>query len=529
MKPKSHTNKGRKRKCLFALLDALFLFLLGLYVFAGRDAVPFHGDEATFIRMSQDYYYIIQKRDLPRVLFRSFEQVWDRIQVEEQFQRTLIGAIPPLTIGLAWDLAGMNQTILNGFWVWRVPREGAPPGVEAWDWHTWELNVEQGNVPDEQLLQVARTPSALLTVFSVFVVFEISRRLMRSRLVAWISTLVYVTTPAILLNGRRAMQEGAMLFFTSLVIYIALRAIQEQKRPRTSWRRLTGWYLLLGMVSGLAVASKYSSLIIATAAYLAVMMAPLLSPGDPAAGQKSSFSKRHVCAAVGSGLLSGAVFFCFTPVWWAWWTNVALLAGLAILCLSVGKEPGWWLWIVRGITIIALIGVTPTASNAGPALLKPAWTIVTTRQDVMSSQAELFGCMDTLGDRISTLLNELFFAGPKYYEVEEWGKFEEISEQIAAYETTWLDGRGGGVFGGVALIVLMGCGVWAMVAQWHGGETLLVILWLAVPAAILLATNILPWQRYYITLHAQLSVIVGLGARQIERTIAPLIPCVLRR
>jgi hypothetical protein len=83
--------------------------------------------------------------------------------------------------------------------------------------------------------------------------------------------------------------------------------------------------------------------------------------------------------------------------------------------------------------------------------------------------------------------------------------------------------------GGVALIALMGCGVWAMIAQWRGGETLLIILWLAVPAVVLLATNILPWQRYYITLHAQLGVIVGLGAWQIEKTIASLVPCILRR
>jgi hypothetical protein len=36
-------------------------------------------------------------------------------------------------------------------------------------------------------------------------------------------------------------------------------------------------------------------------------------------------------------------------------------------------------------------------------------------------------------------------------------------------------------------------------------------LWLAVPATVLLLTNPLPWQRYYILLHAPIAVLAGLG------------------
>ena len=35
-------------KLSLILIDILFLGLLSLYVFAGKDAVPFHGDESTF-------------------------------------------------------------------------------------------------------------------------------------------------------------------------------------------------------------------------------------------------------------------------------------------------------------------------------------------------------------------------------------------------------------------------------------------------------------------------------------------------
>ncbi len=41
------------------------------------------------------------------------------------------------------------------------------------------------------------------------------------RLVAYFVSALYTLNPVILLNGRRALQEGSMLFFGMLVILIA--------------------------------------------------------------------------------------------------------------------------------------------------------------------------------------------------------------------------------------------------------------------------------------------------------------------
>jgi hypothetical protein len=53
-----------------SLLDAVWLVALALYILAGYDDVPFHGDESTLTYMSRDYHDLVQRRDLDSVLYR---------------------------------------------------------------------------------------------------------------------------------------------------------------------------------------------------------------------------------------------------------------------------------------------------------------------------------------------------------------------------------------------------------------------------------------------------------------------------
>ena len=62
------------------------------------------------------------------------------------------------------------------------------------------------------------------------------------------------------------------------------------------------------------------------------------------------------------------------------------------------------------------------------------------------------------------------------------------------------------------MLVLVVGGLWVTLVRRRGWETLFLMLWLAVPAAILLIVNSLPWQRYYIMLIAPWSVLAGFAA-----------------
>ncbi|MEW6092454.1 MAG: hypothetical protein AB1531_00670 [Chloroflexota bacterium] len=161
----SDNNKLRPRLMTFAryLPDMIFLILLSIYMFVGWKVVPFHGDESTIIRMSQDYAYLVQQHNFRMVIYN---EQGENINIDEQHQRIALGAIAPLTIGLAWDLAGMTQNDINGFWGWFVDK----PNLNT----EWAWNLEQGNFPSQELLSVARIPSTLLTIISLGIVFNIA-------------------------------------------------------------------------------------------------------------------------------------------------------------------------------------------------------------------------------------------------------------------------------------------------------------------------------------------------------------------
>jgi dolichyl-phosphate-mannose--protein O-mannosyl transferase len=116
----------------------------------------------------------------------------------------LTGAVDPLTIGLARDITGWERWEVNGFWRWY------PPGTQD----EWSCSVYRDNMPATRLLEAARWPSSLFTAASIIIVFAVALGLSRSRPAAWLAAFLYGTTPAILVNGRRAMQERGRCCFS---------------------------------------------------------------------------------------------------------------------------------------------------------------------------------------------------------------------------------------------------------------------------------------------------------------------------
>jgi len=190
-------------------LDGFWLVLLAIYVVAGTRDVPFHGDESTLIAMSRDYYSLVQTHNLDQVLYQP-----DPDDPMMQELRILNGTVGKMAMGLAWDVSGYTVDHLNKPWLW-----GAG----------WDYNVTHGHMPEEGVLYAARLSSALLLALSAWSVFALGW-FAGGRPAAWAASLIYATTPQVLLNGRRAMMEGSHLAFSALTVLAALVIVRLQDR-----------------------------------------------------------------------------------------------------------------------------------------------------------------------------------------------------------------------------------------------------------------------------------------------------------
>jgi hypothetical protein len=497
---KEKVEKNRKRN--LHILDGIFLALLVAYVFWGMSRVPFFGDESTFIRLSKDFAYIFQDHDVQKVVYRPLSESESRepytTEYQEQYNRLLTGAINPLAIGLAWNAAGMNRHDLNGFWLWY-----SPAGTDQ-----MSFNVMNGNLPGPDLLNIARIPSTLFTAISIVLVFAIALGLSRSRPAAWIAAFLYATTPSILDNGRMAMQEGALLFFTLLVVLCALFILRLLRDGKPRWRRILLGYGLLGLASGLALAGKHNSALVIVPAYLAVFIILWSAGGELEPREKKAARFHLLFGLIGSGLLGLSVFYILMPVWWLYPFNGLVLLCLSAIFFSAGlPKPGWRIWIIRAIPVTILLLTTAFVPRGWSGIYRPIRIMVQARADLIRAAERPGVTMTTFESRIGVMAEQLLFAKAGY-----WVGSPESEAQIQVYEEYHLDGRSGGTVWGIVILVLAGGGLWVTLVRRRGWETLLLMLWLAVPAVILLVTNSLPWQRYYLMLIAPWSILAGFAA-----------------
>lgn len=475
------------------LADAILLIVLSLYIFAGRDLVPFHGDESALIWMSADYHYLVQEHDPAPVVFRM-----PPVNGTRQFNRVMTGSVDALTIGLAWDLAGLTVDDLNEVWDWGAFDYPTP--------YEWVVNERRGAVPDDHLLAIGRTPSTLFTIASLFLVFWIARWVSRNRPATWLAAILYATSPAVLVNGRRAMQEGAMFFGTALIILVALYTLRAQRQG--SWRpALLGWYLALGAASGFAMGCKHTSAIVAAIAFLVVLLYPRLARWDRTV---IAFDRRHVSALLAAGVLAAIVFVALMPIWWSL-AALIVLAGLLLACLSFsGLGRPWLAWAARGAAVLLIFGATELQPTVIYDILRTPFYMLEQRQQLVEIQRDEHGDIDSFGDGLVLLARDTFVSYAQYYEDPTWATFEVTKAEIVAYEASGLAGRRGWVWDALQ-VGLLGVGLIALAVRWREGESWLLGLWLLFPALVLLLTNPLPWQRYYIGLHAPAAILAGLG------------------
>ncbi len=428
-------------------LDSLYIGALALYILAGMMLTPFHGDESSIIYMSRDWYTLAFLRQ-PSFLFYRDPPPDPKAATDQQL-RLVNGSLSSYTIGLAWSLAGMTAHDINDQWLW---------GAD------WNYNRDNGHIPGDKLLFVARLSSTLLTALSTAVVFAMGRRL-GGRNAAWISAFVYATMPAVLLNGRRAMFEGTFLLMTALVILIGLVIAQQYVDVGAGLRPALKKWLLLGLVSGLAVSSKHTALLIIIPVFSTLLWL----------GRRNL--SRILPNMLSALALAGFVFLILNPVWWS-------------APLEVPRE------------------------------------VLRLRQELLNGQVEHFGAYTSPADRLGALVMQPL-GSPQYYEDRQgWPAW--IGGQISAYESAgpltvgfawgWI----GAVLGVAGLGTLLrgitrvrAIDMSPLQEPAHGTFVFLNVVWFTALALLILTP--LAWQRYYLPLAALWAVLIGVGVVTLGR------------
>jgi 4-amino-4-deoxy-L-arabinose transferase-like glycosyltransferase len=415
------------------LIDAVWLLVLCAYVLAGTAAAPFHADEATQIAMSRDTFTQFVDGDIAQVMYQQ-----DPARPDLQELRLINGSINKYMIGLSALLAGFSAGDIN----------------EQWDWGAdWDYNVSTGHAPSSELLLASRWPSALLTAGSVVVLYFLARRL-GGRGVAYLATVYYALNPAILLNGRRAMMEGSLLFFGLLVVLLALVYLR-----RRSWR----WAVALGVAAGLAIAAKHTNIFVVAPVLGVCLLTPLVTWLTRRA--EAGPTLRPVAQMLGAGVIAVIVFIALNPVWW-------------------GANP-----------------------------LEQASLILQKRSELLAGQAGAYGGYTDSLDMLAGFGRQALVGLPQYYEDTRFANW--IAEQIALYEASPWRGVsiGGSVPGVVALLVLALLGGWSLLREkaLALSERWLVALWALGALVTTLFLTPLEWQRYYLPVLPVVGLLAGYG------------------
>jgi hypothetical protein len=469
------------------LVDVIVLLFLAAFIISGITLVPFHGDEATHILMSQDYDTLVKKGDLSAFLFdpssaKSFSKNGTRLT---------IGSILWFSIGLARDITNIDSK-LNGRWLW-----GA----------TWTDNIEKGNMPSYQLLTLARACSASMGALSIIFFFLTARNLLKSRLLAWVSIILLATHGDILLNFRRSLQEGPKFLFLLITLFLATHILQDLKMDRV--RRVL--YILLGIASGFTLAAKQDAAPALVAIYLS--LASILFWEN----ERISAIVANILYLSAAGILAYASFLILMPVFWGWWETSLAMIGFSILLLQI---PVWSSNKLAKPMILAgcllIITTTIVFRLQWLKVFTPISEMIEIRKVLLNTQighqTSPFN-FDTIDNKARFLLRTILTSNVMYLESESYDS-GPIKEQIKIYETSYIHGRLGSLVWDVPIIIIFVIGFWVLFKQSNPESTFIFSL-LFVPAIILLATVPLPWQRYFLIMQIPYALIAGAGAKQI--------------
>ena len=411
------------------LLAALWLLGCVIYVMAGVPQAVFHGDEATVLYTARDYYYQFIEGDPGKLAFRE----------------------PPLNAA-EQDLRLYNGTISNRLYGFVAFHSGyqLEDLPEQWDWFAdYDYNNTTGRVPNADLLNRTRFASAIAYSLAIVGLFILAHRF-GGWLPAYIASLYFTFHAVLLLQTRRATQEGMFILLSVLVPLVASYYLQKP-----SWWKL----LLFGVICGVALAAKHSAMFLIASIFAVVAILPLRR-------HKWIKSYRHLRRMVRTGILTLLVFFFLTPQWWS---------GNPLQLAIDGFEA---------------------------------------RQELLENQADQFGGYGNIGEQFVGFWQNIFIAQPQFYEVASWSEYPAIQTQIEQYQATpWAGWAiGGSVVGSLMLLGLVIVGIVPRLRQRRMKEDAwLWLSWLVVAMLVAAWLTPLNWQRYYLPAYLPLGLWVSVG------------------
>jgi 4-amino-4-deoxy-L-arabinose transferase-like glycosyltransferase len=116
-------------------------------------------------------------------------------------------------------------------------------------------------------------------------------------LACWLASLIYTLNPAVLLNGRRAMFEGGLLLFSTLLVLTALWYLRDRR-----WWQV----IVMGIITGLAITSKHTAVFVVIAVFLPLGLMCIFPV----------FKPKYLIQLIIAGVIGLGVFYIFNPVWW---------------------------------------------------------------------------------------------------------------------------------------------------------------------------------------------------------------------
>ncbi len=411
----------------------LFVGLIGLYILAGCWLVPLHGDEPTVIYTSLDFD-AVRHGDFARLVYRDVPDSSDPQATTKQDLRLINGVIARYTFGALWTAAGMSSSQVNDQWLW---------GADM------AFNRANGHVPTDDLLLLCRVGSGLFLWIAAALVFTVGRRA-GGIYTAYLSALIFTLTPAVLLNGRRAMMEGALLCGIALVVYAGQRAASV-KSNRAALRSGVG----LGVAAGLCIAAKHTGAVTVVAVGVAIAVYMLLR-------ENLRGVRRLLIVGSAASTAAALVFFALNPAWWG--------------------EP-----------------------------LQMPGRVLAARSDLLSAQTRDAGGYASLGERALGFFREFAAAPPQYYEVGIWGEW--VGADIVRYEASGLAGVSG-VVASALVIALLVVGIVRGMQAWRSPAVFILLMSFALSATAVFVTTPLHWQRYYLPLAAPVAWLAGLAVRR---------------
>ncbi|MEO8392130.1 MAG: hypothetical protein ABI700_03975, partial [Chloroflexota bacterium] len=427
------------------LLCAAWLIGLAVFILVGVPYISYHGDETTQLFSSTDYAILFLKQD-PQAL-----RVEWPIDSDLEYLRIADSTTSRYTIGLAWHLAGYSESDLP---------------TENFNWSlNYAGNKALGLIPDERLMIVMRLPSAIFLALSAIAIFGIGYCFGGLPMAFFVSGL-YVLNPIILLNGRRALQEGSLLCFGLFTVLIGIVISRRRERGRP-----ISFLLWIGLiiVGALTLVSKNNGFIYIAAAFLWIFLPEMLRRGIRA-------------------------FFT---------VGIRLaICGVLLIGLFIALSPGLW--------------------SDPPARLKDA---AAARLSAMNGQMhdDSAEAPSSMSRRVEDIFTQPFIKPLAHSEGSYTNLDAEQHDLIASYDASPISGIHFGVLLGLPLTLLAIFGFLANflpnVRPYRSfGLSIGLLTWLFINIGVLLWLP-LPWQRYFLSLIPIFTIFAAVGLWSLVRLI----------